>query len=229
MFFPTRSSGSFTIKLSEYDDALINELYNRNKKIANECEMFRLVSPNYNGQFEYNNAKNDGTHSFDVDYTYLPYSPYIHLNPDFKGLYGNDFNDCRGLIMQGDFSISYMSDAWVNYQVQNKNYANTFNRQIQNMELTQDVQRKQQIFNAVTGTVMGGAAGAVTGAKGGVAGIVAGAAVGTIASTVGGALDVAYGDLLRNEALDYTKDMYNYQLDNIKALPDNIQKITAYT
>lgn len=200
-----------------------------NKKIANECDMYRLCSPNYNGQFEFNPSRMNGIVGFNVDYTYLPYSPYIHINPIFNGLYGKDFDDARGLICQGDFSISYTSSKWEEYQVQNKNYANIFNRQIENMELTQDIQRKQQVFNAVTGTIMGGAGGALAGSKAGPYGAIAGAVVGTVSSAVGGALDVNYGDILRSEALDYTKDMYNYQLDNIKALPNSIAKVTAYT
>ena len=33
---------------------------------------------------------------------------------------------------------------------------------------------------------------------------------------------------LQSEALDYKKDMFNYQLGNIKALPDTISKIDAF-
>ena len=200
-----------------------------NKKISNECDMYRLCSPNYNGQFQFTASKLNGITGFNVDYTYLPYSPYIHINPNFQGLYGKDFDDARGLICQGDFSISYLSNAWETYQVQNKNYANIFARQKSNLETTQEVQRAQQIFNAVTGSVMGGATGALSGAKGGLPGIIAGVVVGTAASTVGGVLDVAQGDKLRNEALSYQQDMYNYQLDNIQAMPDSIAKVTAYT
>lgn len=234
MFWVSNSEGSYFSNELDLVNTLTNTIVNLplpidNFKLANECDMYRLCSPNYNGQFEFNSSKINGITGFNVDYTYLPYSPYIKVSPDFAGLYGQDFDDVRGLICQGDFSISYMSDPWINYQIQNKNYANVFNRQIQNMEVTQDVERKKQVFNAVTGTIMGGAGGAVMGAKGGVAGAIAGAVVGTAAGAVGGALDVKYGDILRAEALDYTKDMYNYSLDNIKALPDSIQKVTAYT
>ena len=235
IFFSTSSQGSYNssqlhlIDTQQTNNELSLPLSMGNKKISNECDMYRLCSPNYNGQFQFSASKLNGITGFNVDYTYLPYSPYIHINPNFSGLYGKDFDDARGLICQGDFSISYLSDAWENYQVQNKNYANIFNRGTENLELTQKIQRTQQVFNAVTGTVTGSAAGALTGAKGGVAGAIAGAVVGTAAGAIGGALDVYYGDLLRNEALDYRQDMFNYQLDNIKALPDSIAKVTAYT
>ena len=51
-----------------------------------------------------------------------PYQPYIHLNPNFGSLYGEDFNDARGLILGGDFSIATLSNEWKNYETQNKNY-----------------------------------------------------------------------------------------------------------
>ena len=34
---------------------------------------------------------------------------------------------------------------------------------------------------------------------------------------------------LRAENMDYTKDMFGYQLGNIKAVPDSLSKTTAYT
>lgn len=234
ILFPLFSSGSYQqsqLKLvdSETNTPISLPIPLGNKKIANECDMHRLCSPNYNGQFQFTASKLNGITGFNVDYTYLPYSPYIHVNPLFQGLYGKDFDDARGLICQGDFSISYLSDAWENYQVQNKNYANIFARQKSHLEVNQEIQREQQIFNAITGTVMGGAAGAVTGSKGGIPGMIAGGILGTAASAIGGALDVSRGDILRNEALSYQQDMYNYQMDNIKAMPDSLAKVTAYT
>ena len=52
-----------------------------NKKIANQCDLYRLVSPNYSGQFEFILAKNNtpSLDTFNVDYTYMPYNPYIHI------------------------------------------------------------------------------------------------------------------------------------------------------
>ena len=80
-------------------------------KVANECDMYRLVSPNFSGQFEFSLAKNGGSISkINVDCTFKPYTPYLHLNPDFGGLYGQDFNDARGLICGGDFSIARVTD-----------------------------------------------------------------------------------------------------------------------
>lgn len=140
IFFSTSSQGTINSEQlhlinTETNEELPLPLSMGNKKISNECDMYRMCSPNYNGQFQFSASKLNGITGFNVDYTYLPYSPYIHVNPNFQGLYGKDFDDARGLICQGDFSISYLSDAWVNYQVQNKNYANIFARQQSNLEL----------------------------------------------------------------------------------------------
>jgi hypothetical protein len=81
-------------------------------KLSNELDVYRLCSPNYNGLFEWSNVKNDRTDKFNIDCTLRPYNPYIHVTPVFKtsGLYGQDFDDQRGLICQGDFSIPIIND-----------------------------------------------------------------------------------------------------------------------
>lgn len=195
-------------------------------KIANQCDSYRLYSPNWSATFEFNLAKTGEINTFNVDCTYKPYSPYIHINPVWGKLYGKDFDDYRGLIAQGDFSIPRINDAWTQYQINNKNYLNSFNRQIDSLELQHDVQRKQQLVTATVGTLFGAGAGAVAGAKMGSP--VAGAAVGLTAGAIGGALDVKYGDMLRNDALDLTRDQFNYSLQNIQALPDTIAKVSTY-
>ena len=195
-------------------------------KIANQCDSYRLYSPNWSSTFEFNLAKTGEINTFNVDCTYKPYSPYIHVNPVWGKLYGKDFDDYRGLIAQGDFSIPRINDAWTQYQINNKNYLNSFNRQIDSLELQQNIQRKQQIVNAAVGTFFGAGAGAVAGAKMGSP--IVGAAIGSTASAIGGALDVKYGDMLRNDALDLTRDQFNYSLQNIQALPDTIAKVSTY-
>ena len=62
-------------------------------KVSNECRMYRLCSPNYNGSFEFSVAKNNGVSYFNVDCEYKPFQPYIHVYPDFKGLYSKDGKD----------------------------------------------------------------------------------------------------------------------------------------
>ena len=102
--FPNNSSFSTKIELQ-------NPIKISDVKVESECDMYRLCSPNYQGVFEFNAAKNNGISYFDVDCTYLPYNPYIHVAPNFGGLYGKDFDDTRGLVCSGDFSLARISDA----------------------------------------------------------------------------------------------------------------------
>lgn len=221
ILYPENSS--FTLNIP------FNKIKLDNVKMSNETDMVRLVSPNYNGTFEFNPARNGSITSFNVDCTYLPYQPYIHVNPNFDMLYGKDFNDARGLICGGDYSITIMNDAWQTYQIQNKNYQNMFDRDIKNMEVHQKIERTRDIYSAITGSIQGGIAGAMSGAKAGPFGAVAGAVLGTATSAAAGALDYSMSETLRNEALDYKRDMFGYQLGNIQALPQSISRTTAFT
>lgn len=192
-----------------------------NPKISNQCDLYRLVSPNYNGQFEFNVAMNGGMTKFNVDCTYKPFSPYIHINPDFGLLYGSDFNDARGLICGGDFSLPQVSDPWSNYQLQNKNYQAIFDRQIQNMEVGYKYQNLSQLISGSIGAIGTG----VT------TGVLAGGSFGILSGlgSVGGMLtDYYFNRQLQNEAIDYTKDLFGYNLGNIQALPDSITKVSPF-
>lgn len=200
-----------------------------NNKIQGQTDMYRLCSPNYNGQFEFNAAMNGGVTRFNVDCSYMPYNPYIHINPDFGSLYGQDFNDARGLICGGDFSLPQTSTAWGNYQQNNKNYQAIFDRDIKNMEVNNSVQREREIWSAVSGTVSGAGSGALAGSTFGPIGAGIGALLGGAASAAAGARDVQLNDKLRNEAIDYRKDQFGYQLGNIKAMPTSISKTSPFT
>ena len=213
--FPEKCS--FTVEIP-----LDNPIFIKNAKIENQTDMYRLVSPNYNGEFQFNAAMNGGINSFNADCTYLPYNPYIHVNPDFNLLYGKDFNDCRGLLCLGDFSITQINDAWQSYQIQNKNYQNIFNREISNMVVDQDVQRRKEQIKIATDTINATMKGASTGG-------VYGAAIAGGTKAIEGITNYNLSEQLRSEALDYKNDMFGYSLGNIKALPQSISKTTGYT
>lgn len=199
-------------------------------KVQALCDMYRLVSPNYNGQFEFNAVKNNGVEYFQVDCSYKPYSPYIRVSPNFKGLYGADFNDARGLICGGDFSLPTITDQWKQYEINNKNYLNAFNRQIESMEINNKYQRVGETLGAVAGTLGGSVSGASTGfiASGSPYGAIAGAAVGGVVSGTGGVADIAINDKLRSEALDLTRDQFGYSLGNIRALPYTLNRVSSF-
>lgn len=199
-------------------------------KIANETDIYRLSSPNYNGSFEFSVVKNGGVQSFDVDCSYKPFAPYIRISPSFGGLYGQDFNDARGLILGGDFSLPQISNEWQEYQIQNKNYQVMFDRQIENMDINNGIQRKMEMGNIITGTLQGMATGGMAGSMTpfGPAGVAAGIAIGGAASAISGAFDRKFNEQLRQEARDYTIDQFGYELGNIQARPNSITKVSAF-
>ena len=199
-------------------------------KIENETSFCRLCSPNYASSFDFSLAKNDGIDYINVDCNYKPFMPYIHLNPNFKYLYGQDFDDPRGLICGGDFSLTSTEDKWRTYQLQNKNYQLAFDRQIESVDLRNSIAKKQDIFNAISGTLTGAAAGAIGGGLSplGAAGAIAGGTLGGTASAIGGIMDVAYNEQLRTDARDLTIDQFNYALGNIQALPYTLNKVAAF-
>nr|DAM36333.1 MAG TPA: major tail protein [Bacteriophage sp.] len=198
-------------------------------KIQNECDIYRIVGPNYAGAFQFNPAKNGGCSRFEINCTYLPASPYIHINPTFSGLYGSDFDDVRGLVCQGNFSISTVSDAWRNYIIQNKNYNEIFNREVENMEVNRSIEKTREAWGVGTGVLSGAVSGAVGGASvGGVVGGIVGGVVGAGASLAGGLTDMEMSQKLYDEAKSYKQDMRNYSLGNIKALPYTLSKTPGY-
>ena len=205
-------------------------------KVANECDMYRLCSPNYASAFEFSATKNGGIRGFDVNCTYKPLQPYIHINPIFDKLYGTDFNDNRGLTCAGDFSLPYATDKWEQYKIQNKAYEEAHARDIQNMETTYDIQREQMktqsTVNTITGIVSGGASGGLIGQVGGIGGVAAGAVIGAAgalaANLYGAAKDLEYADRLHKESMSYAEDKWNLSLENIKALPMTLNNIGAF-
>ena len=121
------------------------------------------------------------------------------------------------------------TSAWETYQLNNKNYQNSFDRQVQNLEVNNAVQREREIWNMASGVVGSTASNATSGAMiGGPAGALIGGAVGAGSSIFGGLRDLQLNDTLRHEAIDYTKDQFGYQLGNIKALPMSLSKVSAF-
>lgn len=192
-----------------------------NTKISNETMFCRIVAPDYSSSFEFSPAKNRGVDYIKIDLTLKPFQPYIHLAPNFKGLYGADFDDARGLICGGSFSLPIVTDQWKTYQLNNINYERIFNRQIQNLDINNRYQHISDIAGSVAGAIGAGAqSGAIGGA--GVGMIVGGA------SLIAGQIDTSVNEKLRQEAKAYTTDLYNLQLGNIRALPNTLTRVDSF-
>ena len=154
----------------------------------------------------------------------------------FEFLYGDNFKDARGLICGGDFSLPRSTDAWQTFQLNNKNYQNIFDREIQNMDFNFSIeQRNQYITGGIgigTATLAGAGAGAVAGSIvpgiGTAIGAAVGAVAGAITSTAGMIVDSITMAEKYREQKQFAIDKFNYQLGNIKALPYTLTKVGAF-
>ena len=229
LFWVENPSFSFQIDADTKDATLKVPRDSTDAKVEYQTSFHRICSPNYNGTFEFSAIKNGGVKTFDVDCSYKPFSPYIRISPTFGNLYGQDFNDARGLILGGDFSLPRTSTDWVTYEQNNKNYQVMFDRQISNIDVNNSIQRTMENWQIRTGVFSGATTGGIAGSMlGGPAGMAGGAVVGGALSAFGGALDRKYNEQLRQEARDYTIDQFGYQLGNIKARPENLTKVSSF-
>ena len=221
----------FEANLKQPDDLIPQ---NTSLKVLSNCYRYRLVSPNYQGTFEINVGKNGGLlNNFKALCTYKPFTPMIKVAPQYNLLYGSNFKDDRGLICSSNFSITMITSQWVEYQLQNKNYQNIFNRDIQNLDFKQDIAMRETIVGGVVGTMQGALAGAAAGGMaagsfGAPAGAITGAAIGAAASGIAAAADVEFLGMKQREERSYAIDKYNYQLGNIKAIPNTLTKVTSF-
>ena len=203
------------------------------RKLSNECDLVRIVSQNYSAIFEFSPAKSGGVDGFLADCTYKPWSPYIHILPKLKGLYGDNFvsiDDARGLICGGDMSLPQLSNAWANYQLQNKTYQEMFDRQIKNMDVQNDINKQGAIAQLIASPFIGGATGAAAGAQfGGMQGAIGAAAGGAVLGAATSALDFRNNLRMMEENRQYKIDMYGYNLQNIQAIPTSLTKTSALT
>lgn len=220
VLFCLKSSDTFFIEKAIYYFSLFDSPQ-KNIKVSEKCELFRLTSPNYASSFEFSVARNGGVSSFRVDFTYRPISPYIHCAPFFSGLYGGVNDDARGLICGGDFSVDVISDAWTEYQTQNKNYQNIFNTRIKALDDSHVFDRTRNIINSVASTAASAAAGAKFGGPAGAA-----ASGGVAAAT--GLFNIAASESKYEIERSAQIDTFKLQLGNVIAVPDTLTKVSAY-
>ena len=242
ILYPKTCRGTFDFSISS-NSPLYNECTEEvesavEKKVKAETKLVRFVSPNFASNFDINVQKNKGIVSLNCDYFYKPYNPYIHIAPYFSGLYGQDYNDPKGLILSGDFSIATAQSQWENYQIQNKNYELIFNRQIQNLDVNNSIAYEQQKIASGIGVATAGltgvAAGAVAGSMalpgiGTAVGAIAGGLGSAVSSGIGRKYDLEYLKKSQTEARSFAQDMYAYSLGNIQALPYTLTRVSAFT
>ena len=126
----------------------LNLTISGNLKIESMSKTYRLMSSNHKSGFDFNLALNNGVQYMSMSYTLKPYDTIFRICPVFNedSLYGGNYKDARGLIWQGGFSLSQITDAWVEYKLQNSTYESVFDREIKSLEVSQDVARQQEIL-----------------------------------------------------------------------------------
>lgn len=198
-------------------------------KIASETTLYRLVSPNGVGDYEFSPNKNGGLTSIHVDCTLKPHNPYIQVHPVWGWLYGNSVQeDFRGLICQGDFSLPVLTNEWSTYELQNKNYQAIFDRQIQSQDFQRGWERASDIVGAISGSFGGAAGGAIAGSVLGPGGAIAGGIAGGAFSIAGGVTDVIAKEQIYQEQRQAGIDTFNMQLGNVKARNNTLSRGSSY-
>lgn len=214
-------SSAFWIEEDSFSVIIENEKRVQNYKLENECDSYRLCSPHYESIFEFNAVQMKGWTSILAECTYKPYQPYIHVVPNFNpdSLYGNKYGDSRGLVSICNYALSIASDEWATYARQNSTYQLIFDREIQNLEVKQSAQRLREGLTAGSGLL------ATLGA--GLAGK-AGAAVGAGTATLGSMINSYINDTItRPEELNFKRDIFKYNIANIKAQPQTLTKVSG--
>ena len=217
----TYSSTSFTKSYSTAIDG----------KVGCLCDTVRICSPNHANSWDFNPAQNGGVTGFNIRCTFKPFTPYIHIKPIFSWMYGIAYTtDPRGLICGGSFSLPFVTDKWANYQANNSAYYNAFERDIENLSTTQDAQRKNEMWQMIAGTVAGAGYGAAVGSNmsgGNPVGSAIGAVAGGTASLLGALADREMNEKLRNDALDYRRDMFGFNSQNMIASPRTLARTSS--
>lgn len=227
IFFSPMSEGSFTIYYDSYDDFKYDGgIIQKKTKIITQS--YRLNSPNYNATYEFNPHKNGGVEYFTVDYAYKPYQPYIHVAPNWGGLYGKNFNDAKGLICSGDFSLPIVNDEWTNYVINNKNYEQVFKAQIDTNDFVRKWERRREIAGVITGAIGAGAQAGIGGtmATNPTVGLIAGGVSGAV-SAGAGAYDVYANQKIYEKQKQLTMDTFTLNNESVQARPYTLSKVGA--
>lgn len=202
--------------------------------INKETDTVKIISPSRATQFSFSPYNNDGNMNFDIKTTIRPFNSVIYIRPHTTGLLLYDFDDKNCLIIDEDFSLTLLSSEWSNYIRQNRNYKNTFDREIQGREFERTWERRVEAAQAKTDewtarNISAQKAATYTGNIPILSGIAS--AIGTAwkdsAYMEAAQTDREYNEALYQESLSLSKDMFNYQLDNIKSQPTMPSKITT--
>lgn len=202
--------------------------------INKETDTIKIVSPSRASQYLFRPYDNDGNMEFTTKITLKPYTSSIYVRPSTKGLLQRDWDDKDCLIIQEDFSLTNVSSQWTNYIYQNRTYLNAFERQLQGREYERSWERRVEQERAKSDewnarNISAQKAQTYTGNIPIISGIAG--AIGTAWADdkymAAAALDREYNEALYQEGISLSRDLFSYQLENIKSQPLIPSKVTT--
>lgn len=221
-------------KFLDTDDFEFSTKLDNLTNINKETDTIKIVSPSRASQFLFKPFNNDGLMEFSTKITLKPFSTIIYVRPSTRGLLIRDWDDKDCLTISEDFSLTQVSSEWANYVYQNRNYQNAFEREIQGREFNRDWERKIEQAQAkadewTSRNISSQKARTYTGNL---------PIISDIAGAIGTSfkdntymqmaqLDREYNEALYQESLSISKDLFSYQLDNIKSQPTIPSKVTT--
>lgn len=175
---------------------------NQNKILVNTKDYY-LKSPtganSYNFNIAYYNRQLTKAY---ISATYKPFNSIVNIKFD-KGsspyIANIGFNDNIELSFSL-MNLTRYNDAWTQYQLNNKNYKEIFENQV-----------NKQIENAIVG---------------GIGNIASGAASGAIAGAIGGAVKGVVSGIGTARDISYQKADFEMQIGNIKARPRSLSSVS---
>lgn len=212
-------------------------------EINKETDTIKLVSPSRSSQFIFRPYNNDGNMEFQTKVTIKPFASTIYVRPSTKGLLEYDWDDKDGLIINEDFSLTKVSSAWAEYIRSNKNYERIFNREMKGREYERGFERELEKAYAKSDEYVAknlqNEYGRNTTGNIPIVSTVAGLfsqGLGQIPGTdsvynrymAAAATDRYYNEMVYRQSMDQARDLFNLQLENIKAqapIPSTITTI----
>ena len=201
-----KSSENFYINENNADLTLVSS--ELTYKEITQLKQFILCSPDKASQWEFNPCMNNGIKRWNISFDYRPFSSYVRIQPEWSYLYGTDGPDIRGLIFNGAYSITQLSDAWSNYVANNKNYQAIFDTQINTQIKQYDVQNKASWETLIPRSIGWGF-------------------IGPAMKTYYNIKEQEMTEQLQNISLESQRKLFSYQLDNIQNQPTTISKLTS--
>lgn len=228
------NNNDLTARYLEQDDFIFNTNLSDLTNINKETDTIKIVSPSRASQYLFRPYDNEGVMEFLTKATIRPYTSTIYIRPSTQGLLLVDWDDKDCLIIEEDFSLTNVTSEWTQYIYNNRNYLNTFERQIQGREFgrswerrVEEAQKKSDDWSARL--ISAQKAQTYTGNIPIISGIAAAFATGVQDQIYmeQAQLDRQYNEALYQEGMSLSRDLFEYQLDNIKSQPLIPSKVTT--